>query len=121
MITPEKSGPDTATAVPASGAQPLPDGLLWRALTYVDIPRWLRLVQRIAAVDEPDWVEQKADLEQALRNSKNDPRRDTLAGFDADGEIRAFGRVSLNPGSTLVHGAGGVDPEHRGRGLGRAV
>ena len=119
MTTP--SGPDADTAPQAPAAPPLPDTLSWRALTYADIPRWHALIQRIAEEDQPDWVEQRADLEQALRASKNDPRRDTIAGFDADGEPRAFGRLSRNPGSSLIHGAGGVDAAWRGRGIGRAV
>ncbi|PPB50198.1 GNAT family N-acetyltransferase [Arthrobacter pityocampae] len=121
MTTPSTSGPDAAAAGQAPAAPPLPDGLLWRPLTYADIPRWHALIQRIADQDQPDWVEQRADLEEALRASKNDPRRDTIAGFDADGDPRAFGRLSRNPGSSLIHGAGGIDPAWRGRGIGRAV
>ncbi|MHA7190788.1 GNAT family N-acetyltransferase [Arthrobacter sp. MDT2-16] len=112
--------PDTGSAA-APETPTLPGMLQWRPLTYADIDGWLALVRRIAAVDEPDWVEQRADLEQALRASKNDPRRDTVAGFDGDGTPRAFGRLSMNTGSSLVHGGGGVDPQWRGRGIGRAV
>lgn len=122
MSTPEKTSLDHGAHQVQEGAPPsLPDLLTWRPLTHSDIDRWHALVKRIAAVDEPDWVEQRADLEQALRASKNDPRRDTLAGFDADGVPRAYGRLSLNTGSSLVHGSGAVDPAWRRRGLGRAV
>ena len=121
-MTPETPRQD---AVPADGqgpdAPPLPGILRWRPLGYADIDSWLALIRRIAVQDEPDWVEQRADLEQALRASENDPRRGTIAGFDGDGVPRAFGRLSMNPGSSLVHGAGGVDPAWRGRGIGRAV
>ncbi len=106
---------------PGSAAPPLPEILQWRPLAHADIDAWLALSRRIAEVDEPDWVEQRADLEQALHASKNDSRRDTVAGFDDDGVPRAFGRLSMNPGSCLVHGAGGVDPVWRRRGVGRAV
>ena len=121
MRTPETPSQDAGTS-PAQeqDAPSLPGLLQWRPLSYADIDCWHALVKRIAAEDEPDWVEQGADLEQALRASKNDPRRDTIAGFD-DGVPRAFGRLSMNTGSSLVHGAGGVDPAWRGRGLGRAV
>ncbi|MBG6218081.1 ribosomal protein S18 acetylase RimI-like enzyme [Arthrobacter sp. CAN_A6] len=99
----------------------LPVILSWRPLAYSDIGAWLSLTQRIAAADEPDWVEQRADLEQGLRASKNDARRDTIAGFGPDGVLHAFGRVSMNRGSSLVHGSGGVDPEWRKKGIGRAI
>lgn len=126
-MTPETSPEDARpaaerpTAERPEDARQLPPDLQWRPLAYADIDRWLALVKRIAVTDEPDWVEQRADLEQALRASKNDARRDTIAGFDGTGELRAFGRVSMNAGSTLVHGAGGVDPAWRRRGLGRAI
>lgn len=122
MITPEMPGQDAgATEIQGPAAPTLSAVLQWRPLAYADIDPWLALIRRIAAEDEPDWVEQRADLEQALRASKNDPRRDTVAGFDDDGVPRAFGRLSMNPGSSLVHGAGGVDPAWRGRGIGRSV
>ncbi len=105
--------------VPA--APPLAPVLRWRALTYADIDAWHALVHRIAEEDQPDWVEQRADLEQALRASKNDARRDTIAGFDAGGTPRAYGRVSMNQGSSLVHAEGAVDPDWRGQGVGRSV
>jgi mycothiol synthase len=117
MSTPASPGHDAGTTwTGGTEAPPLPGPLLWRPLSHADVGPWLSLVRRIAAEDEPDWVEQRADLEQALRASKNDARRDTVAGFGDDGVPRAFGRVS-----TLVHGAGGVDPAWRGRGIGRAV
>ena len=103
------------------GTVPLPTSLRWRALSYADIDSWHALVHRVAEQDQPDWVEQRADLEQALRASKNDARKDTLAGFDADGVPRAYGRVSMNRGSSLIHGAGAVDPAWRRQGIGRAL
>lgn len=117
--TPETAG--KAHSPGTTGGFPLPVLLSWRPLSYSDITEWLALTQRIAAADEPDWVEQRADLEQALRASKNDSRKDTIAGFGPDGVLRAFGRVSMNSGSSLVHGSGGVDPAWRRKGLGRAI
>ncbi|MEG9247785.1 GNAT family N-acetyltransferase [Arthrobacter sp. Soc17.1.1.1] len=117
----QQPGQQPGSSPAETEAPPLPAALRWRPLNYADIDAWLALIRRIAAVDEPDWVEQRADLEQALRASKNDPRRDTIAGFDDAGVPRAFGRLSMNSGSSLIHGAGGVDPQWRGRGTGRAV
>ena len=114
-VTPDPSGgPDVASTQ-------LPSTLHWRALGYADIDAWHAMVHRVAEQDEPDWVEQRADLEQALRASKNDARKDTIAGFDAEGVPRAYGRVSMNPGSSLIHGAGAVDPRWRRQGIGRAL
>ena len=47
----------------AEDVLPLPPVLQWRPLAYADIDRWLALVKRIAVEDQPDWVEQRADLE----------------------------------------------------------
>ncbi len=99
----------------------LPDSLAWRPITVEDIDQWHGLILRMAAEDKPDWIEDRADLEQALASSKNDPREDTLLGVDEDGAARAFGRIMMNPGSVKAHSAGGVDPAWRRRGIGRAV
>ncbi|MHA7263825.1 GNAT family N-acetyltransferase [Arthrobacter sp. TMN-37] len=99
----------------------LPDSLTWRPIDAQDIGPWHELILRMAAEDKPDWIEERADLEQALGSSKNDPREDTILGLDAEGTVRAFGRVSMNPDSVKVHSAGGVDPAWRRRGIGRAV
>lgn len=95
--------------------------LSWRAVTGADIDAWQALLRRMAAADKPDWIEQRADLEEALTDSRNDPALDTVMGFDEEGVPRAFGRISANPGSNLVYAAGGVDPEWRRRGVGRAI
>jgi mycothiol synthase len=100
---------------------PLPDSLEWRPISEADIDAWHQLILRIAEEDKPDWIEERADLEQALESSKTDPRKDTLLGSDPDGTIRAFGRIFMNPGSVKAHGVGGVDPAWRRRGIGRAV
>lgn len=75
----------------------------------------------MAVADKPDWIEQRADLEEVFEASKNDPSLDTIMGFDGDGTPRAFGRISANRGSNLAHAFGGVDPQWRRRGIGRAV
>lgn len=96
-------------------------GLRWRAATEEDIDAWLELIRRIAAVDRPGYVEQRADLEHVLASSTDNPARDTLLGLDKDGIPRAHARLSLTPGSDKVHGAGGVDPQWRRRGIGTEV
>lgn len=96
-------------------------GLRWRPITADDVDRWLELIRRIAAVDRPGYVEQRADLEHALAASGDDPVRDTLLGLDKDGVPRAYGRLVRTEGSDKIHGAGGVDPQWRRRGIGTQV
>ena len=52
-----------------------------------------------------------------------DPRRDSLLGFDSVGVARAFGHQTQLPGNTLrrIFMWGGVHPEWRRRGIGRAL
>lgn len=95
--------------------------LSWRPITDTDIDGWEALLRRMAVEDKPDWIEQRADLEEVLAASKNDPVLDTILGVDGDGTPRAFGRISSNAGSNMVHVFGGVDPEWRRRGIGSAV
>lgn len=100
---------------------PATDQLRWSAITPSDIDQWHALIKRMAVTDKPDWIEPREDLEQALASSKNDPGLDTVLGFDNNAIARAYGQISKNPGSALVHGSGGVDPEWRRRGIGAAV
>ena len=96
-------------------------GLRWRSIGPDDVDGWYALIRRMADVDKPAWVEARADLEQALASSANDPARDTLLGLDRDNTVRAYGRIALNPGSTTALGFGGVDPQWRRQGIGSAV
>ena len=96
-------------------------GLRWRAITEEDIDGWLELIRRIAAVDKPGYVEQRADLEHILSASSDDPSRDTLLGLDRDGIPRAYAVLVRTEGSEKIHGAGGVDPQWRRRGIGSAL
>ncbi|MFJ2509187.1 GNAT family N-acetyltransferase [Arthrobacter citreus] len=95
--------------------------LAWRAITEADLDDWHALIRRMVDVDKPGWAEDRADLEHALQRRGDDPALDSLLGVDADGVPRAFGLVSLNPGSVRATGFGGVDPAWRRRGIGAAV
>lgn len=107
--------------MPTPELSPADQQLNWRAITDADLDAWEALLRRMAVEDKPDWIEQRADLAEVLAASKNDPALDTVIGLDDDGTPRAFGRISSNAGSRLVHTFGGVDPEWRRRGIGRAV
>ena len=107
---------------PTSPVLPGPEtGLRWRSIDTEDVDAWYALIRRMAEADKPGWVEARADLEQALEATSGDPARDTLIGLDKGGKARAYGRISLNPGSETGSGFGGVDPDWRRRGIGSAV
>lgn len=110
-----------AGSMPTPELIPADQQLSWRAITDADIDGWEALLRRMAEEDKPDWIEQRADLEEVLHASKNNPALDTVMGFDTAGIPRAFGRISANAGSSLAHAFGGVDPAWRRRGIGRAV
>ncbi|WP_026552845.1 GNAT family N-acetyltransferase [Arthrobacter sp. H20] len=105
----------------ASDHFPTGTPLQWRPITSDDVGPWLELLLRMAKVDEPDWVEERADLERIIESSKTDPTKDTILGLDDAGVPRAVGAIQRNPGSTVVHSTGGVDPDWRRRGIGAAL
>ena len=99
-----------------------PGGALqWRAMTEADIDGWHQLIHRMAAVDKPVWTETKADLAEAFDDPANDPAECTALGLDTEGTVRAVGRVYANAGSPAAHTWGGVDPDWRRRGIGKAL
>lgn len=86
-----------------------------------DTGAWLDLILRMARADRPIWFERREDLEEVFASAKNDPRLNSLIGFDDSGVPRAFGRVTMNEGSSKAYTWGGVDPAWRRRGIGNAV
>ncbi|WP_336713570.1 GNAT family N-acetyltransferase [Arthrobacter sp. USHLN218] len=101
---------------------PFPDhGLSWRALTEADIDAWHALIGRMAEADKPVWSETRADLEEVFGTAHNDPAATTAAGYDDGGVLRAVARVHGNAGSAVAYTWGGVDPQWRRRGIGRAL
>lgn len=96
-------------------------GLQWRPATTADLDNWAELIARTAAVEHPVWFEKRGDLVHVLESTKNDPRTNTLLGFDADGVARAYGRITKNPGGDKALGMGCVDPDWQRRGIGSAV
>jgi ribosomal protein S18 acetylase RimI-like enzyme len=124
---PASNLPPAAQAITYAGIMPTPEltptdqQLNWRAITDADLDGWEALLRRMAVEDKPDWIEQRADLEEVLEASKNNPALDTILGLDDEGTPRAFGRISANPGSNLVHVFGGVDPAWRRRRIGSSI
>lgn len=109
--------PDSSAALP----DPEATALHWRPAVAADVDAWTDLVRRIAAVEQPAWHEQRADIEQVFSSARNDPRLNTVLGFDDGGTLRAFGRVTKNPDGPKALAWGGVDPAWQRRGIGSAV
>ncbi len=98
--------------------------LTWRPLHVGDADALYGLM---AAIEEADRVPERTSRELAHEvfvGGWKDMRRDSLGGFDHEGDLRAYALVEVRPGDEHVVRAflsGGVHPQWRGRGLGRAV
>jgi mycothiol synthase len=112
-------------AAPAEPPQPPAGlGLVWRPLASDDAPALFGLV---GAIEEADALPFRRSLEEVVEMFEGDWKdhaRDTLVGLDPDGTMRAYAQVTTAPGDeTLVRAflTGGVHPDRRGRGVGRAI
>jgi ribosomal protein S18 acetylase RimI-like enzyme len=104
----------------------IPDApqLQWRALGHELAESWFALHNAVRRADQRAEYLSETDLHDELSASWLDLERDTRIGFDSSGVARAFGVVELRPGDVTLLRAnawGGVHPEWRGRGIGRAV
>ncbi len=106
---------------------PLPDGpegIRWRALKLEDAAVITELEERIGARDHPTWSESLDELREELEHSWVDPARDGAVAVDSAGVAVAWGLVVAPPEpESLVRVMlfGGVDPAHRGHGIGRSL
>lgn len=99
-------------------------GLTWRPLTPSDTPALTRLVNDIEVADAEPFRTSDEEIAERFDGSGKDIARDTLAGVDEDGELRAWAFVVQPPGDVSVVRTfleGGVHPRWRGRGIGREV
>ncbi|MFS0698352.1 N-acetyltransferase family protein [Cellulomonas sp. 179-A 4D5 NHS] len=116
-----------AVRAAAPAQPPLPPaelGLAWRPLVPEDAPALFGLV---AAIEEGDALPFRRSLEEVVEMFEGDWKdhaSDTLVGLDGDGVMRAYAQATTAPGDESLVRAfllGGVHPEWRGRGVGRAV
>lgn len=98
-------------------------GVAWRSARLDDLDAVVALYAAISRVDHPEWTETRDEIELEFTQSWSDLERDTLIG-ESDGMPIAFGQVICPPGpESIVRSLlyGGVHPDHRGRGIGRAL
>lgn len=108
------------------GLPPVPHtpGLSWRGLTPDDLGPWAELLNRIMIHDDEQECTTLEDLQILTHQSWVELAADCLVGIDAGGVFRAVGHNDFRPGlakELTVTLEGGVDPQWRGRGIGRAV
>ncbi|WP_019136975.1 GNAT family N-acetyltransferase [Cellulomonas massiliensis] len=99
-------------------------GLAWRPLTPDDLDALVVLVNRTEEADGLPYRHAREELAELFDGDWKQPARDSLTAVDADGRLRAWAWVDQPPGDTStlrVFLMGGVDPDWRGRGIGRAV
>lgn len=104
----------------------LPDGvgLTWRALTPDDVPAWFALCQVVEDHDNANERAAESELADHFKGAWRDPARDSVAGFDADGTIRAYSWSEfrqVTEGTLAPTLFGAVHPDYRRRGIGRAL
>lgn len=101
-----------------------PEGIHWRPLAADDAPLLVDLAERISRRDHPTWSESLAELQEELGHSWVEPARDGVVALDTGGTAVAWGLDIMPPAPATIERVilfGGVDPAHRGRGIGRRL
>lgn len=111
-------------AAPAALVTPVAGHLLWRPATKADASALWALKALISRYDAEPYVETLDEVEEVFEAPWRQMGTDSLLGFDADGELRAWALVEQPPGDVTELRAfcwGGVHPHRRGEGIGREL
>jgi mycothiol synthase len=98
--------------------------LAWRPLRVQDATALHALMSTVEAHDETHTRHSYAEVLELLSGPGMDPTHDGLVGHDEYGTMRAYGLVEVDYTDPRVLRAalrGGVHPDWRGRGIGRAI
>jgi GNAT superfamily N-acetyltransferase len=109
----------SSLAIPSNSAE-----CTWRPLTRDDASLLTDLAERISRRDHPAWSESLEEMQDELCRSWVTPETDGVLCLDAVGTPIAYGLVAMPPDPeslVRVYLAGGVDPAHRGKGIGRVL
>jgi mycothiol synthase len=123
-MTDEKPGGPTAARRASVAMLPGDLGLTWRPLSTADVDALYELIVTMEVADEQPYRTSHAEVEEIFEGDWKDIPADTVAGFDADGVLRAYACLEARPGDETtqrVFVMGGVHPLSRGAGIGRAL
>ncbi|GAA3706288.1 GNAT family N-acetyltransferase [Zhihengliuella alba] len=134
MTAPRPDGPRTVESPPVEGAGPAGDEARAtttaepagapRPITTDDLEAWAVLHNLVGAYDDSGEVANAVQMGEVLTIPGRDPELDTLAWWEG-GAMIAYSTVSVREvakdGVAKAHLDGGVHPDYRGRGLGRAI
>jgi mycothiol synthase len=93
-------------------------------LTPDDVPAWHALVKSAEEYDDARERTSEQELADVFKGSWRDAALDTIAGFDAEGRLRAYARSEFEPveeGTLAPVLFGAVHPESRRQGVGRVL
>lgn len=113
-----------ATETEARAALEALPGLTWRPMARDDLPAVARFFAECETHDDNPERQSLSGLEEYWDSPRSRPEEDTLVGYDATARIVAVAWAGCNRVVTEargVHLGGGVRPDRRGDGIGRAV